>query len=293
MTAPPESATIPLGSFEINIATDAGPRILGYRRKGGVSPFASLPDASVALGDGRKYRFLGGHRLWRAPEIPTITYEPDHHPIDLDDSGSAIDLSGTRDRNGIAKRITVTQRGDYTVVDHALENRGDDIVLTAPWAITQFTPGGFAYLPTTAPDADPHRVQPNRSVVVWPYTDLSAPEIQFTSSAIMVHASIRPAKMKLGLANHGGWLAYHLGDDLFVKWSHVHLAEGYYVDLGASAQCYRDERFLELETLGSRAQLAPGERITHREVWTIIPLGGAPPDRTLAGLPVAPEGIVL
>ena len=293
MSHRPESATIPLGSFEISVAIDAGPRILGYRRKGGVSPFAELPDASIALGDGRKYRFLGGHRLWRAPETPLVTYEPDHHPIDLDDGGAAIEISGPRDRNGIAKRITVTQRGDYTIVDHALENRGDDVVLTAPWAITQLRPGGFAYLPTSAPPVDSDGVLPNRSIVLWPYTDLSAPEIQFTPSAVMIHASQRQVKMKLGMANRSGWLAYHIGDDLFVKWSHLHLDEGFYVDLGASIQCYRDGRFLELETLGSRAQLTRGERITHREVWTITPLGGRPPDETLSRLPVAPDGIVL
>ena len=293
MPPPPESASIPLGSFEITVATDAGPRILGYRRKGGVSPFAELPDASLALGDGRKYRFLGGHRLWRAPEIPQVTYEPDNHPVQLDDSGPGVELTGPRDRNGISKRITLTQRGDYTIVDHALENRGEDIVLTAPWAITQLRPGGFAYLPTGAPPADSDGVAPNRSIVLWPYTDLSSPEIQFTRDAIMIHASVRPGEMKLGLANRGGWLAYHADDDLFVKWSHIHRDEGFYVDLGASVQCYRDDRFLELETLGSRAQLARGERITHREVWTIIRLNGQPPDGVLSELPVAPDGIVL
>jgi hypothetical protein len=289
----PESASIPLGSFEITVATDAGPRILGYRRKGGVSAFAELPDAAVALGDGRKYRFLGGHRLWRAPETPLITYEPDDHPIQLDDTGGEIEITGLRDRNGIAKRITVTQRGEYTIVDHALENRGEDTVLTAPWAITQFRPGGFAFVPTAAPAVDQAGVSPNRSIVLWPYTDLSASEVQFTSTSVMIHASPRPGKMKLGLANRAGWLAYLLGDDLFVKWSHLHVDQGFYVDLGASVQCYRDERFLELETLGTRAQLTKGERITHREVWTIIPLGGKPPDETLLRLPAAPEGVVL
>ncbi|MDJ0790789.1 MAG: hypothetical protein QNJ71_02735 [Acidimicrobiia bacterium] len=288
-----ETATIPLGSYEFTIATNAGPRVLGYRRKQGVNPFAELPNDVIPLQDGRKYRFLGGHRLWRAPEIPAVTYEPDDRPVKIDDSSRDIDISGPADRNGIAKRITVSQRGNYSIVDHALENHGQDTVLSAPWAITQLKPGGFAYLPLAAEPSDPDAVQPNRLLVLWPYTDLSAPEIQFTERLIMVHGSERNARLKVGVANTQGWVAYHYGDELFVIWSHVNRAEGYYVDHGASVQCYRDGRFLELETLGSRAQLAPGERVTHREVWTLIDLGGQPPDDVLADLPETPDGIFL
>ncbi|MGI9642966.1 MAG: hypothetical protein ACR2N9_09295, partial [Acidimicrobiia bacterium] len=72
-----------------------------------------------------------------------------------------------------------------------------------------------------------------------------------------------------------------------------HRDEAYYVDLGASAQCYRDHRFLELETVGSRASLAKRERVTHREVWTIIDLGDRHVHDVIRDLPIEPDGLVV
>jgi hypothetical protein len=259
----------------------------------GSSPFAELPGEGIDHAEAGTFHFLGGHRLWRAPEIPAVTYLPDDGPITIEESGGVFEMVGQRDVNGIVKRLSVSQRGAFTIVDHVLENHGDAALLAAPWAITQLAPGGFAYIPISTEPIDPDGVLPNRQLVIWPYTDLSAPEIQFTEDKIMVHSSVRRSKMKVGLANTRGWLAYHFGDELFVKWSHVRRDEAFYVDLGASVQCYRDERFLELETLGSRAQLGTGEHVTHREVWTLLPLDGATADDVLDELPTAPEGIVL
>ncbi len=288
-----ESSTVRLGAFEAEVVTNAGPRILGYRRVGESSPFARLPNDGIDHPASGRYRFLGGHRLWRAPEDPAVTYEPDDADVDVSESSDGFEIVGGPDSDGIVKHLTVTIRGEYTVVDHSLENRGREQRLAAPWAITQLSPGGTAYLPTTADPVDPEALLPNRSLVLWPYTDLTAPELTFHDTFITIHASDREAKLKLGLANRRGWLAYHFGNSLFVKWAHAHRDEAYYVDLGASAQCYRDHRFLELETVGSRASLAKRERVTHREVWTIIDLGDRHVHDVIRDLPIEPDGLVV
>ena len=65
--APIETQTIDLGPVEVSFAVNAGPRILGYARHGGPQLFASLPDDVIEHPAIGTYRFLGGHRLWRAP----------------------------------------------------------------------------------------------------------------------------------------------------------------------------------------------------------------------------------
>ena len=58
------------------ISTSVGPGILGLFGEGG-NLLAILPPAGLELPDAGRLRFLGDHRLWAAPEIPEITYQPD------------------------------------------------------------------------------------------------------------------------------------------------------------------------------------------------------------------------
>jgi len=255
--------------------------------------FASLPDAAVAHPDSGEFRFLGGHRLWRSPEVPSTTYQPDDTPVRIVEEVNGFTVSGGRDGDGIMRTISVVQRGPYTVVDHRFENLGMARVHTALWAITQLAPGGVAILPERLDPVDEFGVLPNRTVVAWPYTDLSSPEIVFESGAVIVHATSSAVKTKIGVPNSRGWLAYALDGELFVKWSPIHDEHGIYPDFNASAQCYRDERFIELETVGQLASLDPGDVSVHREVWRLVAIGDAPIGSATASLPTSPEGISL
>jgi len=37
------------------------------------------------------------------------------------------------------------------------------------------------------------------------------------------------------------------------------------------SECYCNPHFLELETMGPRTTLAPGESVSHRETWVVHP----------------------
>ncbi len=276
----PATETIDLGPVGVTFVVDAGPRILGYARHGGPQLFATLPGVLID-GPAGEYAFLGGHRLWRAPEVPATTYQPDDQPVDVDELEDGIRLTGPPDGDGISKTIEVRQDGVATVVDHTLRNDGPAPVRCAPWAITQLTTGGMATLPQPVEPVDPDGVLPNRSVVLWPYTDPA--NIEFGPAEIRIRADEAP-RSKVGQPNRRGWLAYELDDEVFVKWSPLHDDARAYADLGASVECYRDHRFLELESLGPLVDLAPGAETTHREVWRLIPLEGRPPGDVLASL---------
>lgn len=289
LSNPIESTTIDLGPVDVTIATNAGPRILAYARHGGPQLFASLPTEVIEHPAIGSYRFLGGHRLWRAPEVPDITYAPDDDPVTITERERGVEVVGSPDSESITKTITVTQTAAFTVVDHELRNDGWTPVRCAPWAITQLAPGGTAYLPQAVGPLDEDGVLPNRNIVLWPYTDPSSPEITIRDDEVRIRASDRVSRSKLGVSNRRGWIAYARGGELFVKWSPLHRDGELYVDFGASVQCYRDERFLELETLGPRVTVQPGKSAVHREIWM---LREAPEDElreVLGSLPSVPE----
>jgi hypothetical protein len=270
-----------LGPVEVTVVRSAGPRILGYARPGGPQLFASLPGEVIhsATGD---FAFIGGHRLWRAPEIPAVTYEPDDRPVGIVRSDRGIRVSGPADLDGITKTIEVRQEGPVTVVEHTLTNMGPSPVRCAAWGITQLAPGGTAVLPQPLEAADPAGVLPNRTMVFWAYTDPA--DIEFRRSEVRIHGS-DAGRSKVGQPNRRGWMAYALDEEVFVKWSPLHDDALDYADLGASIECYRDHRFLELESLGPLTDLEPGAELRHREAWRLIPLGGRPLDDVLASLP--------
>jgi hypothetical protein len=116
--------------------------------------------------------------------------------------------------------------------------------------------------------ADAYGLLPNRHIVLWPYTQISSPHITWGDRYLFVAATMRDGALKIGFPNPAGWLAYTLGDALFVKHA-AYRPDAAYFDRGSSSECYCNPRFLELETLGPRARLAPGESLGHRETWTI------------------------
>jgi hypothetical protein len=288
---PLETTTIDLGFVAATVAVNAGPRVLGYARTDGPNLFASLPDEVIEHAAVGTFRFLGGHRLWRAPEVPAVSYMADDAPVTIANTEAGVEIVGPADGDGIVKAITLAQHGDFTAVDHELRNEGWSPLRLAPWAITQLAPGGTAYLPQRSGPVDDDGVLPNRHLVLWPYTDLSSPEITVRRDLVTVEASDREAKSKIGISNRRGWIAYARGGELFVKWAALHRDDDVYVDFGASAQCYRDERFIELETLGPLVTLQPGKRAAHREVWTLRNVPNGALDDVLDSLPSVPGGL--
>jgi hypothetical protein len=264
---------------------------LSYSSGGTEQLFAELPGVFIDHPGVDSYPLIGGHRLWRAPEVPAITYESDDNPVTIREFDAGIELIGSPDRDGVVKSISASAHGDKMVIDHELRNGGDNPVTTAVWAITQLSPGGVGILPQQLEAADSDGVLPNRSIAMWPYTDPSASDMVFGSKDIRINASTTTPKAKIGTQNARGWIAYHSDRSLFVKWSPLHEDTRIYPDRGSSIECYRDHRFMELETLGPIVTFEPGDAVDHREVWQMIDVGGLSVDEVLASLPVEPEAM--
>lgn len=256
-----------LGPYVLQVAVEFGPRVLGFRRDPGPEMFAQLgPDSVIDRPDSGVYRFRGGHRLWASPEVPVITYAPDDEPCGVSSGTDRVAIVGRADRAGLIKGIDLMLSDGSLQVDHVLTNAGSQPIEAAPWAITQVRPGGEAIMPIEG-QADPNRLQANRSLIMWPYTDLTDPRVTFHSDALSVRADAGPA-FKVGTGPDPGRLGYLLDGHLFTKTvepSHG----GLHPDRGAVGQLYLGDVFCELETIGRLVTLEPGEETSHREVWEI------------------------
>lgn len=246
------------------VSTSVGPRILGLIGPDG-NVLAILPDLGLERPDGGRSPFFGGHRLWAAPEVPEITYQADDRPCEVTEVESGVRVESPPDGAELIKAIEVRRGSRGWTVDHVLRNASRTPVTIAPWAITQCRLGGDVVLPTAAEEAGPRA---NRSLVLWPYTDLGDPRVRFGRVEVRVAATPGGASLKLGAAPSEGCVSYRLGRTTFEKRIMLD-PNAPYADRGAAVQVYVCDDFCELETLGPLRELAPGGSATHREAWSL------------------------
>jgi hypothetical protein len=257
--------------ISIDLATEFGPRVVGLTPTGATNLFADLGDLAIDLPDHRRFTFRGGHRLWLAPEVPEITYEPDDAPVDAgadDNSASATAVVGRVEKT---IRVGVTPGEAAVTVDHVVVNRSEQPLEAALWAITQLRPGGTALLPIAADPSDPYGLQASTRVVGWPYTDWGALEVD-TDRNVLHIGGTRDTPTKIGTALTRGWLGYMIDGWLFAKYARYAASP---IDLGATGQIYACAEFVELETLGPLVTVPPGDTARHRETWRVWPAPGS------------------
>ena len=253
--------------LKLLVMRSAGPRILSFGFKNGDNLFAELPDARIDDFGNDAFHFYGGHRLWHAPEEPRRTYLPDDFPVDIVAAENGLTVTQkTEAQTGLQKMIEIRLPGEspQVIITHYLTNQGLWPVTCAPWAITQLKPGGTAILPQTRRDTG---VLPNRSLALWPYTDMVNPNVRWGSNYILLDAEL-DSPFKIGFPNPRGWLGYWWNGTLFVKRAEYD-AQAEYFDFGSSSECYCNDQFIELETLSPTRTIAPGETVSHIETWEL------------------------
>src|SRR5690606_20850997 len=235
---------VAVGDYDVTIPTSYGPRLLDLSWQSRPSLFARLDDShGLDGGPAGRYRFRGGHRLWAGPETADITYAADDDPCEVSEAEGTVSVTGPVDAAGLRKSLAVREADDRLVVDHVLANEGTEARRGAPWAITQLHLGGSASLHLGARGQSSPRA--GRRLVLWPYTDLTDPRLEWRSSAAVVRGAPGPP-LKLGSGPAPRRLGYLLDGQLFVKELPDARDDARYADRGAVAQVYCNDAFIEL-----------------------------------------------
>ena len=260
---------------EVVILREVGPRIICFRPLNGRNVLRIFAEQSGESGEeGRMIR--GGHRLWTAPEDygdPNgLTYVLDNFPVEYEIQGEleARVTHFLRKPAQIRRDISVrlAPSGPRVIVEHSLTNQGDTPLRFAPWALSVMAPGGLAVIPQPPLGTHPRDFLPNRSLSLWPFTDLSDERLRFGRRFISLQQTAR-GPIKFGLRHTEKWAGYVLEDHLFLKT--IPLIEGKeYADLGSNFETFTNEEFLELESLGPYEEVLPDQTVKHTEIWMVV-----------------------
>lgn len=247
-----------------------------------LADISNIPPTPTPYGD---FRFLGGHRLWHAPESMPRTYIPDASVTVTALSDGVILEAQTESGTGIRKKIEIRLAPDKPslTLTHTLTNNGLWAVELSPWAITQFRLGGTAILPMPVGNADPAGLLHNRQFSLWPYARINDPRVNWGDDFILFKADAILPPFKIGYFNPHGWLAYWLDGVLFRKSFDVQIGLPH-PDNNCNAEMYCNNLFVELESIAPFVKLSPGASVHHIETWDLFDKADSLPEEIQAVL---------
>ncbi len=260
-----DSISLSHNGYSLTIPLEVGIRILSLTKDEDHNWLYVSPEDRGAKGD--SWRLFGGHRLWLAPEHETESYEPDNAPIAFSEIENGVELrQQPGSLTGLAKKMRIQFQQDSIVVSHDVANQSSRTVTASLWAITALTRGGIAEIPL--PAATGRGLNPSGSVVIWPYTNMNDPRLEWHAGSLRIRQDSLPA-LKLGTTRRGEscTLTYERGARRFSKTFATPDAQ--YADMGTVAQCYTSDALLELESLSPLVTLTPGQSAAHSETWRI------------------------
>jgi hypothetical protein len=254
--------------LRLEYLTQAGPRIVKLTATGSEENlFGEYLDMGWDTPQGF-FELIGGHRLWAAPEVPGVSYLPDSEGLVVQEIGAGVKLSwdpGAGKGLAMAVQVSLLPDGPKVHVTHTVINQFEYPVRAAPWGITVFPLGGKAYLPTPTTG---NGLEPDRSVVLWPYARWDDARLEFNAAGIVVSGEVGMPPLKVGTFVRNGSCAYMHKGTLFIK--HLEPAPGEYPDLGCNAEVYCSDRLIELETIAPLTDIMPGGMVSTTETWEIL-----------------------
>ncbi len=263
------------GTVELIVTLEVGPRILVYRKCGGINPLKIFENQSGTAGE-PTWRNRGGHRLWIAPEDKVKTYFPDNAPVAWERLGAlhARLRPLPETTNGLQKELDISLDpvGTGVTIVHRVTRLEPSPARLAPWALTVMAPGGIAVVPHPEMGKHPQDLLPNRSLVLWPYTDMRDPRWCFGRKYLLLRQDPAGAPTKIGLAHQLGWSGYLLGGVFFLKrypWN----PSAAYPDMGCNFEVFSNGKMVELESLGPLTLLHHCQTVAHIEEWELHDTG--------------------
>lgn len=261
--------------MELFVTTDIGPRILVYKTPLGDNVLKTFDDQLGSSGE-LEWRIRGGHRLWLAPEDPTLSYHLDNGPAAwrYDSFSGEVVVESVQDApQRIRKTLGILSaaQGSRVSLRHTVVNEGDQPIMLAVWALTVMQAEGLEIIPQPPLGEHPRDLLPNRGIVLWAYSDLSDLRLTLGSRFWLLRQAADYPPIKIGLAHRERWIAYVLGETLYLKIFEYDPTAAY-PDGGCNFETFTDSEMLEIESLGPLVTLQPGESTNHHETWHLFPL---------------------
>ncbi len=271
-------------TVELIVLADVGPRIVFYDFTGGENILCEVQEQAGLTG-GPEFRLYGGHRLWVWPEVDR-TYFPDNSAVAVTHQQSTVRFTAPVETSSPGTRlqkeleIQLDEQGSRVTISHRVTNHDSDPTELALWAPTMMKPGGRAILPLPPRAAmDKDHFQSVGPLTLWSFTDFADSRWVFGTEYIQLRQQPNPTgrfqEQMTGLYNPEGWGAYFRNGLLFAKKTAV-IPAAVYPDFGCNFEIFTNPDFLELETLGPRVSLGPGEHAQHDESWMLfqdVPVG--------------------
>jgi len=259
------------GEVEVIVTGDVGPRVIRYGFTGGQNFFKEYPEQMGGTGE-EKFQLRGGDRVWKAPEDPIATWAPDNVPVEVRVTPTGvIAREPVEPLTGLQKEIEVSmaESGTGVTVSHRIANRSLFTLEFAPWALTMMAQGGTVIAGFPPRGHHPQNLEATNPLVMWAYTNLADPRWKFTRKYLSLRQDPNNSEaQKLGMFNPDTWAMYLLNGEAFLKWTKPNPAATY-PDFGCSFETFTNNEFLEVETLGPLAKVAPGHTTELVEQWSL------------------------
>ncbi|HEY5770569.1 MAG TPA: hypothetical protein VIS71_12060 [Terrimicrobium sp.] len=261
--------------IELLVTTDVGPRILVYKTPLGENVLKTFDDQLGSSGE-EEWRIRGGHRLWLAPEDATLSYHLDNGPATWrhDTFSGEVVVESIQERPQRLRKtlgILSAAQGSRVSLRHTVVNEGSQPVMLAVWALTVMQAEGVEIIPQPPLGEHPRDLLPNRSMVLWTYTDLADLRLTLGTKFWLLRQAAGYPAIKIGLGHRERWIAYVLSDTLFIKTFHYDPTAAY-PDGGCNFETFTNSEMLEIESLGPLVTLPPGATANHHEAWHLFPL---------------------
>ena len=257
------------GKTEVGVALDYGIRVVHLSCAGMENLYYAQPaDLSDGFGTPDTWKLRGGHRMWLAPE-GEHSYYPDDDPVSYRTLPDGVIVEQKEDPwQKLVKTLQITFQPDGAIrLDHSFRNVGDSPITGASWGVNTFAGYGTA----TVGFSGEGGFVPTRTVSLWGATNLHDSRIHFTQNSITANHAPSPDYFKIGVYSREGKAVFqNKGQQLTLTYAAPPMDT--LPDGGCNFELYMGDKFMELEVLGTRREILPGEEACHTEYLKLVKL---------------------
>lgn len=170
----------------------------------------------------------------------------------------------------LVRDFVLDEKTTHLSCKQTIRNVSKQVVEWCHWSRTFVTGNGICMIPVTSPSRFPKKyvMYEDGGLINFRPDD---PKIRERDGVMEITGV--PRRPKLGFDSYAGWLAYATRENLlFVKKFKTHRDRVYNEAAGLTISVwYPENRRVELEPIGPRERLAPGESAAFTEEWYLVP----------------------